>query len=132
VTFDAPDRASCVVQRSRTNTPLQALTLMNDPAYVEIGHAFADRVLEESPSGDLTERIKFAFRACTAREPSEQELQILSKIYYGEKQRLTEDQASLNKLIPEKKLDADVRLERGVWFYLGNILLNLDDTITKS
>jgi hypothetical protein len=132
VNFDAPDRASCVVQRSRTNTPLQALTLLNDPAYVEIGHAFARRVLAEAPSGDLTERIKFAFRSCTGREPSERELQILSKVYYDEKQRLSEDKTALNKLIPEKKLAADVKLERGVWFYLGNILLNLDETITKS
>jgi len=132
VTFDAPDRASCVVQRSRTNTPLQALTLMNDPAYVEIGQAFAQRVLDEAPSGDLTERIKFAFRSCTGREPSEREQQILSKIYYDERQRLSADKPSLDKLIPDKTLDAGVKLERGVWFYLGNILLNLDETITKS
>ncbi|MBD3672181.1 MAG: DUF1553 domain-containing protein [Planctomycetaceae bacterium] len=132
VNFDAPDRASCVIQRSRTNTPLQALTLLNDPAYVEIAHAFAKRVLEESPSGDPAEQLKFAFRSCTAREPNERELNLLTKIYFDEKQRLTDDRKALDALISEPKLTPDQKLERGVWFYLGNILLNLDETITKS
>ncbi|MDC0273888.1 PSD1 and planctomycete cytochrome C domain-containing protein [Planctomycetaceae bacterium] len=132
VTFDAPDRASCVIQRSRTNTPLQALTLLNDPAYVEIGHAFAERVLKESPSGDPSEQIKYAFRSCTAREPNERELNILNQIYLDENKRLNGDKKTLEQLIPDIELSAEKKLERGVWFYLGNILLNLDETITKS
>ncbi len=132
VTFDAPDRASCVIQRSRTNTPLQALTLMNDPAYVEIGHAFAERVLNKAPSGDPAEQLAYAFRSCTAREPNEKELNILTQIYYDEKKRLSNDEKTLNQLIPEKELSNEEKLERGAWFYLGNILLNLDETITKN
>lgn len=132
VTFDAPDRASCVIQRSRTNTPLQALTLLNDPAYVEIAHAFAERILKESPSGDPAEQLKFAFRSCTSRDPSEHELSLLSKIYFDEKQRLTNGRQALDELIPDNRLTSEQKLERGVWFYLGNILLNLDETITKS
>jgi len=132
VTFDAPDRASCVIQRSRTNTPLQALTLMNDPAYVEIGHAFAERVLDKAPSGDPAAQLAYAFRSCTAREPNKKDLNILTQIYYDEKKRLSNDEKTLNQLIPDKELSGEQKLERGAWFYLGNILLNLDETITKN
>lgn len=131
VNFDAPDRASCVVGRSRTNTPLQALTLLNDPAYVEITQAFAERILREAPSADPRERIRFAFRSCTGREPTDRESEILAKIYRDERKRLAETPQEAKEIVPDKKLTADQRLDRAVWFYLGNILLNLDETITK-
>ncbi len=57
INFDAPDRGSCTVNRGRSNTPLQALTLLNDPAYAEMALALADRILSESPSADDESRI---------------------------------------------------------------------------
>ncbi len=131
VNFDAPDRASCVAQRSRTNTPLQALTLLNDPVYVEMTRAFAERILNESPSGDPDARIRFAFRACTAREPSRNEVEILARIYRQEIQRLDAQPKAVEKLVPAKGLSTSEQRERAVWFAIGNILLNLDETITK-
>ncbi|HUG19390.1 MAG TPA: PSD1 and planctomycete cytochrome C domain-containing protein [Planctomycetaceae bacterium] len=132
VNFDAPDRASCVVNRSRTNTPLQALTLLNDPAFVEMSQGFAERILAESPSADPELQLQYAFRSCTARQPSERELQILSRLYTGERERLKETPQATRELVPDKTLSEDERLERAVWFSLGNILLNLDETITKN
>src|SRR5207253_7160242 len=74
-TFDAPDRETCTVRRSRTNTPLQALVLMNDPTYVEASRKFAERLLREAKTTD--ERLTLAFRLATARTPNAQELGVL-------------------------------------------------------
>ena len=82
--FDAPDRAATCVQRSRTNTPLQALTLLNDPVYVRAAVALADRVLSECPTASLSERLRFAFRLCLARSPSNAELDVLIKSFAAE------------------------------------------------
>src|SRR5919197_3157373 len=77
-TLDAPDRETCVVRRSRTNTPLQALVLMNDPTYVEAARKLAERLLTEAgPAPE--ERITLAFRLTTARKPSAAELAVLKK-----------------------------------------------------
>jgi hypothetical protein len=76
VTFDAPDREKCTARRSNTNTPLQALILLNDPTYVEAARALAQRVLREAPA-DPGARIRHAFRLVTARDPNAKEMQVL-------------------------------------------------------
>src|SRR5207247_8866053 len=75
IAFDAPDREKCVARRAATNTPLQALVLMNDPTYVEAARWLAQRMLTEGGS-DPKQRIAFAFRLVTARAPTSQELKI--------------------------------------------------------
>src|SRR5207244_1055806 len=75
VALDAPDREVCAVRRSRTNTPLQALILMNDPTYVEASRKFAERILTEAKTS--AERITLAFRLATARKPNEKEIAVL-------------------------------------------------------
>lgn len=78
--FDAPDRTACTVQRDVSNTPLQALTLLNDPAYVEIAKAFGTRIANEG--GDtLDQRLQWAFRTTLARRPSEAEAAVLRSAY---------------------------------------------------
>src|SRR5206468_7017751 len=72
VTFDAPDREVCTVRRSRTNTPLQALVLMNDPTYVEASRKLAERMIRHAKTPEA--RLTFAFRLATARPPSAKEL----------------------------------------------------------
>src|SRR5262249_44554406 len=74
-TFDAPDRETCTVRRSRTNTPLQALVLMNDPTYVESSRKLAERMMTSASSAD--DRIALAFRLATARRPSSEEVAVL-------------------------------------------------------
>lgn len=78
VNFDASARMACVVKRSRSNTPLQALTLLNDPVYVEAATALAERIRKGIPSPD--EQLKFAFRLAVARSPTPHELDILRKL----------------------------------------------------
>src|SRR5262249_42193460 len=78
-TFDAPDRETCTVRRARTNTPLQALTLLNETTFVEASRKLAERMMTEASS--LDERLVFAFRLATARPPSEKELAVLRGIF---------------------------------------------------
>ncbi|HMF16011.1 MAG TPA: PSD1 and planctomycete cytochrome C domain-containing protein, partial [Gemmataceae bacterium] len=78
IALDAPDREVCTVRRSRTNTPLQALILMNDPTYVEASRKFAERIMTEAKTTE--ERITLGFRLATARNPNEKEIAVLKKV----------------------------------------------------
>jgi len=106
VNFDASARMACVVKRSRSNTPLQALTLLNDPVYVEAAQALAQRILRESKDSVPEARIRYGFRLAIAREPRPQEMAVLKKLFEASK--------------------AD-----NAWFSIATALLNLDETITK-
>ncbi len=110
-TFDATARLSCRVKRLRSNTPLQALALLNDPVYVEAAHAFAARVLKEVPESDVDMRLRHAFRLAVARAPTAAELKVLRGL-------LDRELAAGN--------------EEAAWFAVTTALLNLDETITKS
>jgi hypothetical protein len=109
VNFDASARMSCIVRRSRSNTPLQALTLLNDPVYVEAARAFADRIVQEGGMLD-DERIQWGFRTAVARWPGSEELQILRELLTAERAQAGESAA---------------------WFAVAAALLNLDETITR-
>ena len=111
VNFDATARTACTVKRSRSNTPLQALTLLNDPVYVEAAQALARRVLQERPDAAPVERIRFAFQLCLTRPPSPVEV------------------AALQTLIAQQT--AAGRDAAAVWQAVATTLLNLDEMITK-
>ena len=110
-TFDASPRHACAVMRARTNSPLQALTLLNDPAYVEVANALAKLVMELPEASDR-ERLVYAFRRAVTRAPSTVELQELTR-------QLNEFRETLES-------------ESEAWVSLARVLLNLDETITKS
>src|SRR5438105_15872446 len=78
--FDAPDREVCIVRRSTTNTPLQALTLLNDPIFVEAARKLAERAIHEGGASPW-DRIAYAFRLATSRAPDQSELGILKKTF---------------------------------------------------
>ena len=135
VNFDGPDRSACHPKRSRTNTPLQALTLLNDEAYVEMALGFAIRVLEDKPKASLDERLRYAFRRTLAREPDARELTVLRELHAGELARLTKDKQAAKALLDgikavkfSTKLDPN---QLAAWFFVANVLLNLDETVTK-
>lgn len=133
VNFDAPDRASCVVNRSRSNTPLQALTLMNDPAYVEMAAALAERILADQPGSDPRARITYAVRLCVARTPQSEEVDALENLWQQEVERFTTRNQQAELLIPAGRRHADIPVaEQAAWFSVANVLLNLDETITKN
>jgi hypothetical protein len=123
VNFDAPDRASCTVSRPRTNTPLQALTLLNDPAYVELALALADRILTENPPDPITH----AFQLVTSRKPTVEEHQVLQETltHFKNKNAKTIFKTTYQ---PKHKNKEDL----AAWHQLTNILLNLDEFITKN
>jgi hypothetical protein len=109
LTFDATSREFCTVRRIRTNTPLQALTTMNDPVFFEAAQAMAKRVLSEGGS-DARSRIEYAFRLCTARRPE-----------------VAEAERFVKWLETEMALSNDQK----AWTMISNVLLNMDETLTK-
>lgn len=133
VTFDAPSREFCVVRRSRSNTPLQALTLLNDPAYVEAAQALARRMMAEG-GATAESRAAHGFRLCLARAPRPEELKRLVALYQTELAQYKTDTKAAEKMANSElgkapsELSAD---ELAAWTVLANVLLNLDETITK-
>jgi len=139
VNFDAPTREACTVKRSQSNTPLQALTLMNDPAHFEIAVAFAGRILTELPEkASLEERMRWAFGTATSREPTSEEVAILTNRYREELSRYETNPATAKQLLAKVKTMADwpwpqnvKETELAAWTHVTNVLLNLDETISR-
>ena len=136
VNFDAPDRSSCVVGRPRTNTPLQALTLMNDPAYTEMALALVERVLTERAGASLRDQISYAYERVLSRTPETAELEHLLYLIESKKEAFAKDPKTAEELVSGnqsvlKISDTISREDLAAWFYLGNVLLNLDETVTK-
>jgi hypothetical protein len=133
ITFDAPNREVCTAQRPRTTTPLQALVLMNDPAFIEAARGLAQRIIKEG-GPTVKARLNYAFRLLLARNPKKTELQILENIYAQQLENFRADKKAATDLlgIGESAKPADVDpSELAAWTAIGNILLNLDETITK-
>jgi len=132
-TFDAPERESCVVRRARTNTPLQALVLMNNPIYVEASRAFAQRIMKEAAARPST-RIAHAFRLATARWPQPEELAVLVDLYQQQVQRFEGDEEAATAVLSVGDFADDGSLnvkELAAYTLVANMILNLDEAITK-
>jgi hypothetical protein len=149
LSFDAPSREFCVVRRPRTNTPLQALTLLNDPVYVEAAQALARRIVHDG-GDNAASRATHGFRLVLAREPQTKELEQLAALYetqlthYRQDAKAAEamagkpgsDQAN-DKGEKDKQKDASADaanpppVELAAWTVVANVLLNLDEAVTK-
>ena len=132
-TFDAPSRETCIVQRPRTSTPLQALVVMNDPAYVEAARALAARTLKEG-GPKLDEQLAYAFRLTLARLPAKEELEALKAAYRRHREEFSRDAKAAEALLsvgesprPKDISSSELAALTGV----ANVLLNLNETITK-
>ena len=130
-TFDAPDRTSCVVQRASTNTPLQALVLLNDSTYVEMAFALAQRILNSGTDTTTVEKACFGFRLCLARHPEEKEIHQLVHFFEQQRSRLRADSDAVTELTQHRKFGGFDPVELSAWFFIAHTLLNLDETITK-
>ncbi|MFN7944549.1 MAG: DUF1553 domain-containing protein [Blastocatellia bacterium] len=133
VTFDAPDREKCVARRPLTNTPLQALILMNDPTYIEAARALATRTLHDG-GRDANSRLTFAFRQATARKPATEELRVLNELLKQQLTRYRSDQKAAEQLLKVGESPVDARLDKtelAAWTMVMSAILNLDETITK-
>jgi hypothetical protein len=131
-TFDAPDRETCTVRRSRTNTPLQALVLMNDPTYLEASRKLAERLLIGAAGTD--ERIELGFRLATCRPPTAAELTVLRRLFEEQLGAYRKDPAAARKLLSNGEAGRDEKLdpaELAAWTTIASVILNLDETITR-
>jgi hypothetical protein len=132
-TFDAPSREVCTLRRISTNTPLQALVTLNDPVYVEAAQGLARRVLREAPSDDES-RAAYAFRLCLIRFPSASEQSELLQVLQQARTAFEPDPAAAQKLAtdPIGPLPAGLDpSEAAAWTVVGNVLLNLDETLAR-
>ncbi len=129
-TFDGPSRESCTVRRERTNTPLQALLLMNDPQYVEAARALARRASQHA--GDPEARIQYMFRLCTAREPDAEELSQMLAVYNDHLQEYENDTDAATKLISTETGPVDDPASLAAGTMVANLILNLDEVVTKN
>jgi hypothetical protein len=122
--FDAPDASSACTRRNRSNTPLQALTLLNDQAHMEFAHALASRVLREAEPKD---RLRHAYELCLGRLPSPKEEERLTGF-------LARQRAAFETAPQEVKLITQgdqANVELAAWTMVGRVLLNLDEFITR-
>lgn len=132
-TFDAPNREVCTVRRIRTNTPLQALVTLNDPVYVEAAQALARRAISEggATAGD---RAGYAFRLCLARPAETTERDRLVTLFEKTRSRFEKDPDAARKLATDPLGPAPAGMdvaELAAWTVVGNVLLNLDETLMK-
>ncbi len=131
--FDAPDREKCIVRRSRTNTPLQALVLMNDPTYVEAARSLAARMLREGGSGDA-ERIRFGYEHVLARPPSATETQLLEVLAQEQTKKFRDAPDQTTALLRTGESAGHETIptaELAGWTIVASSILNLDETISK-
>jgi hypothetical protein len=131
--FDAPTRESCIMQRSLTNSPLQALDLMNDVTYLEAARMLAERMIREG-GGQANDRISFAFVLATGRRPKPAELAILANSLHNALDRFqsrpetAEHFLNIGERPRDPKLDAK---ELAAYAATASLILNLDETVTK-
>lgn len=133
LTFDAPSRESCTVRRARTNTPLQALLLLNDVQFVEAARGLAQQLL--AGPGTDRQRLVRGFRIVTARKPRADELVVLQQTLQFHLGEYREHPESARKLLAVGESKRDMKLDvadHAAWTLLANLLLNLDETVTKN
>ena len=131
-TFDAPSREVCTIRRPRTNTPLQALVTMNDPAYVEAAQALARRMVQEGGS-TAADRAALGFRLVLARQPTPAEIDRLVGLHADAKADYQQSPDDARKMATDplgpvpSDLDADIA-DLAAWTVVANVILNLDET----
>ena len=141
-TFDAvPGTVSCV-RRARSNTPLQALTLLNEPLFMECARALGEQTLANGGDSDQS-RIRYAMRRCLARAPEGDEMRTLLALLQKQRARLSSNEIDAHLIVTARQKDPAANsqekgqkndpqaAERAAWTLLSRVLLNLDETITK-
>jgi len=132
INFDANNRLACRVRRPRTNTPLQALTLLNDPVYVEAALAFARRIIVEAAESNTDARIEQAFRIALQREPRASESSTLRQLFSDQRTANEQSPQSTKALIGKTPIpEGTTAAEFAAWYAVAAAMLNLDETITK-
>ena len=132
--LDAPNRETCVVRRERTNTPMQALLLLNDIQYIETARHLAERLQRDLPDADDTGRLSYLWRLATARPPTTEEIEQLEsflaevRIHYGDNEAAALELLSVGD---SPRGEALSPAEHAAWTLICNLVLNLDEVVTK-
>jgi len=132
--FDAPNRETCQVRRTRTNTPMQALVLMNDVQFVEAARRLAERIVTEG-GRTVDERLTWAFRSIVTRRPHEREAARLKGLLELCLDDFRKDPEAAEKLLSAGESPRNTALdvpELGAWTIVAHLILNLSETVTKS
>jgi hypothetical protein len=131
--FDASNRDQCEVRRSKTNTPLQALVMMNDPTVLEASRVLAQRLVKQQGSDE--ERLTKAFRLIVCRKPSAKELGVLSGYYQDQLQLFRQKKADAGKALDAGEYPRDVKADPQVsaaYMKVIELMYNLEETITRT
>jgi hypothetical protein len=129
MTFDGPSREFCTVRRVRTNTPLQSLTLLNDEAAMEMARALAKRMFAEA-AGDTRSRAEYGFRLCLTRRPKPAELDRLIALFNQQLRSYKADPKAAEQLMKGEAREWPAP-ELAAWTIIANVLLNLDEALTR-
>ncbi|MDA0282965.1 MAG: PSD1 and planctomycete cytochrome C domain-containing protein [Planctomycetota bacterium] len=131
--IDAPSREACTVRRERTNTPLQALLLLNDPQFIECARSLAGRVLREGGTTPKS-RVEYMLRLCTSFKPDDSSITELVAALADLEAAYANDPAAAAKLIAQGEVppaSSGQTVELAAWTIIANIVLNLDEVLTK-
>jgi mono/diheme cytochrome c family protein len=131
LTFDATSREKCTVRRVRTDTPLQALTLLNDPASFEAARALAARVIAESPSHAPRDRAAYALKVVLSRDAKTDEIERLTRLLAEERAHYETNREAASNVAGAADRAGDDLADRAAWTIVANILLNLDEAVTR-
>jgi hypothetical protein len=132
-TFDAPSRELCTARRPRTNTPLQALAALNESTLLEAARFLAQRIMLQGGTSPA-KQVEFAFRLCTSRPPTKQERDRLVEFYGQQLKGFEREPAAAATLLKVGTAELPARLDPrqlAAWMMVANVLLNLDETLTK-
>ena len=131
MTFDSADSTVTCLRRERSNTPLQALTLLNDPVFFECAQAFGARIVREG-GGSLEDRLRYAFRLCLCREPGAGELKSLQALYRKLRKFCEANPDGAKKMLGKFSVEGVSAGELAGWISFSRVLLNLDEFISRS
>ena len=133
--FDAPDGLAACTRRIRSNTPLQALTLLNDPAFIELSMGLANRLLTEAATAE--ERIRLGFQLCLNREPDVEEVRLLTGLVAQQTKEFAAQASSAKAIVVQANALGQATLPVtgdaafSAWTMAARVMLNLDETITR-
>jgi len=136
MTFDEPDSNLSCTKRERSNTPLQALTLWNDPVFVECAQAIGRQIVDNVPAAPagrslVDQRIRFAFRLCLSRNPSPEETTVLHSLYTTQHRLAASNAKATTELIGVRPMSPEAAADLAAWIIIGRTLMNLDEFITR-
>ena len=131
--FDAPTREKCMIQRPITNTPLQALVTLNDPQFVEAARALAQRLIKEG-GDDTKSRVDYGFNLAVSRPATEAEFAVIEQVLGDQLARFQKDPGKAKQFLAVGEMPRDETIdtiEHAAWMVVGQLLLNMDETLTR-